>query len=76
MGAFQNSGQVCVATKRIYIHQDIYDEMLQEMVNFVKTIKVGPPESGALLGPIQNQMQYEKVKGKLYTILLRRAAVC
>lgn len=31
MGAFQNSGQVCVATKRIYIHEDIYDEMYVEL---------------------------------------------
>ena len=63
MGAFQNSGQVCVATKRIYIHESIYKELLEEMVNFTKTIKVGAPDSGALLGPIQNEMQYEKVKG-------------
>lgn len=62
MGAFQNSGQVCVATKRIYIHKDIYDEMVQEMVNFTKTLTVGPPSEGAFLGPIQNQMQYNKVK--------------
>jgi acyl-CoA reductase-like NAD-dependent aldehyde dehydrogenase len=63
MGAFQNSGQVCVATKRIYIHESIYNEFLQEMVNFVKTIKVGTPEDGDnLLGPVQNAMQYEKVK--------------
>ncbi|USW53787.1 Putative aldehyde dehydrogenase domain, aldehyde/histidinol dehydrogenase [Septoria linicola] len=62
MGAFQNSGQVCVATKRIYIHKDIYDEMLTEMVNFTKTLTVGPPSEGAFLGPIQNSMQYEKVK--------------
>ncbi|KAF2273466.1 aldehyde dehydrogenase [Westerdykella ornata] len=64
MGAFQNSGQVCVATKRIYIHESIYQEFLQEMVNFTKSIKVGPPEDGDnLLGPVQNAMQYEKVKG-------------
>lgn len=51
MGAFQNSGQVCVATKRIYIHQDIYDEMLKEMVEYVKkSVKTGAPDSGALLG--------------------------
>ena len=62
LGAFQNSGQVCVATKRIYIHEKIYDEMLKEMVEFTKTLKVGAPDSGAMLGPIQNQMQYEKVK--------------
>lgn len=62
MGAFQNSGQVCVATKRIYIHQDIYKEMLEEMVNFTKSIKVGAPDSGALLGPIQNQMQVSPLR--------------
>ena len=33
------------------------------MVEFTKTIKTGDPSSGALLGPIQNEMQYEKVKG-------------
>ncbi|EMD85587.1 hypothetical protein COCC4DRAFT_179840 [Bipolaris maydis ATCC 48331] len=64
MGAFQNSGQVCVATKRIYIHESIYKEFLQEMVNFTKQIKVGSPDDGDnMLGPVQNQMQYERVKG-------------
>ena len=36
--------------------------MLKEMVEFTKTIKVGDQNSGSLLGPIQNSMQYEKVK--------------
>lgn len=62
MGAFQNSGQVCVATKRIYIHQDIYKEMVAAMVEFTKSMTVGAPVDGAHLGPVQNQMQYEKVK--------------
>ena len=64
MGAFQNSGQVCVATKRIYIHESIYKEFLEEMVNFTNTIKVGNPDDGDnILGPVQNKMQYERVKG-------------
>jgi acyl-CoA reductase-like NAD-dependent aldehyde dehydrogenase len=64
MGAFQNSGQVCVATKRIYIHESIYKDFLAEMVNFTKSIKVGNPDDGDnMLGPVQNQMQYERVKG-------------
>jgi len=64
MGSFWNSGQVCVATKRIFIHQDIYKPFVEAMVNFVKTIKVGTSdEEGVMLGPIQNSMQYEKVKG-------------
>ncbi|KAI9718146.1 MAG: hypothetical protein M1828_006844 [Chrysothrix sp. TS-e1954] len=62
MGAFFNSGQVCVATKRIYIHEKIYKPFLEAMVNFTKTIKVGNSnEEGVMLGPIQNKMQYDKV---------------
>jgi len=63
MGAFYNSGQVCVATKRIYIHQDIYEPFLKAMIAFTKSIKVGSSdEDGVLAGPIQNEMQYEKVQ--------------
>lgn len=62
MGAFQNSGQICVATKRIYIHEKIYTEFLAEMVQFTKTLQVGDPESGSMLGPVQNRMQFERVK--------------
>lgn len=63
MGAFQNSGQVCVATKRIYIHESIYKEFLAEMVTATKTLKVGSPDDGDnKLGPVQNHMQFERVK--------------
>lgn len=64
LGAFQNSGQVCIATKRIYIHSSIYAEFTQAMAAFTRNLKIGSPlEEGVMLGPIQNEMQYEKVKG-------------
>ena len=60
MGAFQNSGQVCVATKRIYIHQDIYEPMVKAMGEFAKTLTVG--DRAKQFGPVQNQMQFDRVK--------------
>jgi len=64
MGAFRNSGQVCVATKRIFIHQDIYEPFLKAMVEFTNNLKVGQSnEEGVLIGPIQNEMQFERVQG-------------
>ena len=60
--AFRNTAQVCVATKRLYVHEKIYDEFLTELVEFSKTVMIGDglnPESD--LGPIQNKMQFEKV---------------
>jgi acyl-CoA reductase-like NAD-dependent aldehyde dehydrogenase len=49
--------------KRIYVHQDIYSEFLGAFVDAVKQLKVGyPDEEGVMIGPLQNMMQYERVK--------------
>lgn len=60
--SFQNAGQVCVAAKRIYIHEDIYDELSQAIADYAKTVVVGDgAEQGTGVGPIQNKKQYERV---------------
>jgi acyl-CoA reductase-like NAD-dependent aldehyde dehydrogenase len=60
--AFQNNGQFCNSTKRLYVHEAVYDEVLKELVAFAKTQKVGNgAEPDTALGPIQNLPQYEKV---------------
>ncbi|HKR91932.1 aldehyde dehydrogenase family protein [Novosphingobium sp.] len=64
--AFQNSAQFCVAAKRLYIHEDIYDELADALVAYARTVKVGDgAEQGTDLGPIQNKMQFEKLKDLL-----------
>ncbi|KAM0469202.1 hypothetical protein ACHAP7_010100 [Fusarium lateritium] len=66
LGSFFNSGQLCVASKRVFVHKDIYDAFLKKMVETVKSWKVGPPTAeGVMLGPVQNEMQYEIVKAFL-----------
>ncbi|WP_205956759.1 aldehyde dehydrogenase family protein [Pseudoxanthomonas winnipegensis] len=64
--SFQNSAQFCVAAKRLYVHEDIYDDLAKALVAYAKTVQVG---DGALpqtqLGPIQNRMQFEKLKNLL-----------
>lgn len=62
-GAFWNSGQNCVGIKRIYIHQTIYQRFLKALIDATSQLKVGDPnERDVKLGPIQNSMQFEKVK--------------
>ncbi|GJC83078.1 putative aldehyde dehydrogenase FUS7 [Colletotrichum liriopes] len=69
MLALYNSGQVCVAIKRIYIHEAIYDELVAEMANVVKNLPVGDgQQEGTVLGPVQNQMQFDRVKELLKDI--------
>lgn len=62
--AFLNSGQICLALKRIYVHDNIFDSFRDAIVKHTQTLKVGEGhEEGVFLGPIQNKMQYERVKG-------------
>ena len=62
--AFQNNAQFCNATKRLYIHESVYDEVRDALVEFInKEVKVGNgADADTTLGPIQNSMQYEKVQ--------------
>jgi acyl-CoA reductase-like NAD-dependent aldehyde dehydrogenase len=62
--SFVNSGQVCMAIKRIYAHERIYDELCAALVAEAKKTKVGNGlDPGTELGPLQNKMQYDKVVG-------------
>lgn len=61
--SFSNAGQICVAAKRIYIHEDIYDELSAAITAYAKTVKVGDgAQQGTGVGPIQNKKQFERVK--------------
>ena len=63
LSAFKNTGQICVASKRIYVHEDIYQPFLKAMADFTKKLKVGNPfDEGTDLGPIQNGMQFDRVQ--------------
>lgn len=62
--AFLNNGQVCMAAKRIYVHEAIYDEMAAAMAKIAREAIVDDgSKQGTRLGPLQNKAQYEKVKG-------------
>ncbi len=38
-GAFYNNGQSCCAVERIYVHEKIYDQYVDEFVKEVKTLQ-------------------------------------
>jgi len=64
--SFVNSGQVCMAIKRIYAHERIYDALCEALAGQARKARIGSgldPKSE--LGPIQNQEQYRRVLGIL-----------
>ena len=61
-GAFHNTGQVCVVTKRLFIHTDIYDQVRDRLHQLAKDTAIGDgAEQGNQYGPIQNEVQYRRV---------------
>jgi len=64
MGAFFNSGQVCIAIKRLYVQRGVYEAICGALAEIAATIPVGPgTQDGVVLGPVQNKAQYDKVRG-------------
>jgi acyl-CoA reductase-like NAD-dependent aldehyde dehydrogenase len=62
-GALVNAGQVCLAIKRVFVHESQYDAMCDELAKLAKQVVVGDGlEQGTQMGPLQNKMQFEKVK--------------
>jgi acyl-CoA reductase-like NAD-dependent aldehyde dehydrogenase len=60
--AFGNSGQWCIAVKRLYVHSSIHREFVDAFVAYAKTRTVGDGmDPNTDLGPIQNRMQYGKL---------------
>lgn len=62
-GAMTNAGQICVAVKRAYVPEAMYDEFCDELARLAREAVVDEgTKQGAQIGPVQNRMQYEKVK--------------
>jgi acyl-CoA reductase-like NAD-dependent aldehyde dehydrogenase len=61
--AWVNSGQVCLGAKRSFVHESIYDAVCAELAKLATAAKVGNGlDEGVEFGPVQNRMQFEKVK--------------
>lgn len=62
MGIFMNSGQVCAAGSRLFLHEDIHDHFVAGLVAFAEKLVIGPGTAeGTALGPLISAGQRERV---------------
>jgi acyl-CoA reductase-like NAD-dependent aldehyde dehydrogenase len=65
-GAMANAGQICVAIKRAYVPEPMYDEFCDELARLAKEAVVDDgAKQGTQVGPVQNKMQFDKVMALL-----------
>lgn len=50
--AFGNAGQVCHAGTRVFVHDAVYDEFVDDLVERAEAMDVGPGESDSDVGPL------------------------
>jgi acyl-CoA reductase-like NAD-dependent aldehyde dehydrogenase len=64
LGAFVNSGQVCISLQRIYVNADIYEEFAQKMAQETKNLVVGSPyNEDTFMGPLIDDEAAERAMG-------------
>lgn len=68
MAVFFNSGQTCTAVTRLYVHEKVYDRVVEGVAEVAKNVKVGPGfEPDAVVGPLVSERQLARVQGYVDT---------
>lgn len=63
-GCFVNTGQTCAAIKRLYVHDSVYDEVVDALAALAEAMPMGRGlDDGNVLGPLQNEKQFDIVRG-------------
>jgi len=60
---FYSTGQICSNGTRVFVHQDIYEELLSRLAVRANGMKIGNPfDESTDMGPLVSAEHYEKVK--------------
>jgi len=62
---FGNCGQVCLGTERLYVQRSIFDAFVPRLAAAAEALTMGPPGSGASMGPLVSAEHKRKVMSYL-----------
>ncbi|MEN2767132.1 aldehyde dehydrogenase family protein [Ornithinibacillus xuwenensis] len=75
-GIFFNTGQSCEARSRLFIHDAIYDEFMEQFVSKTKKLQLGDPfDKGTHIGSIISRSQLEKIDGYVQSAIADGATI-
>lgn len=80
IGRFWNAGQACLAVKRLFVFDDVYDEFVDGLVNKVGRYAPGDPTTrpdkpNIRMGPIHAEFQLKEVEAQLADAVEKGAEV-
>ncbi|WBU59967.1 aldehyde dehydrogenase family protein [Paracoccus albus] len=75
-GCFINNGQTCAALKRLYVHEDVHDAVVDALAGVAKNMPMGDGlDEASIIGPVQNRDQYNIVKDYVQDALDKGASL-
>jgi len=67
-GSVGTAGQRCTTTRRLFLQDGIYDQVVEKLTNAYKHIKIGDPlTDGILCGPLHTHHAIEQYKEAIHT---------
>jgi acyl-CoA reductase-like NAD-dependent aldehyde dehydrogenase len=76
VGRFYNCGQACLAVKRLYIVESVYDQFVEKLLGKVQKLTVGNGlEKTTRLGPMHTKVQREEIEAQIEDARSRGAKV-
>src|ERR1041385_1919378 len=65
VGRFYNCGQACLAVKRLYVVEGVYDQFVEKLVGKVQRLKVGNGlDKDTRLGPMHSRAQRDEIESQ------------
>jgi succinate-semialdehyde dehydrogenase/glutarate-semialdehyde dehydrogenase len=75
-GAYYNAGQVCVATERLIVLDEVHDEFVEATIKAADTVRLGDPfDDGTNMGPLNNEPTAAKMDRHMADAVERGAEV-
>src|SRR6476646_3353678 len=76
VGRFYNCGQACLAVKRLYVVESLYDQFVEKLVGKVQRLKLGNGlNKDTRLGPMHSKAQREEIESQVADTVKRGAKV-
>lgn len=64
--AFLNAGQVCTSTERVYVHRDVFDDVVAEATAVAGSVRVGDPwDDDTQIGPLRTREARDRIRKQL-----------
>jgi NAD-dependent aldehyde dehydrogenases len=66
LGRLQNNGQSCIASKRILVHEEVFDEFSKKFEEEMSKVTIGNPlDEKTYLGPLSSKEQVETIRKQI-----------